>query len=153
VNPEGSFFDTFEIEPVVDTDVTPNLPALHITGNSISNPLPLPLVIAAYRFRNGESTLDNIMVIAESTDQIEDFLEANFIPLTADGIGPVGFGAHGEVSFSIINLGRSQVASLGTLFEEDLSNANVSKSGEYGVVLQDFSNSVLYEGDYTFEIV
>lgn len=145
----GTLWNSFGIEPIVDTDVTPNLPAIHITANSISNPLPLPMVIAAYRHRNERPVLDNIMVLAESEAQIEDFLADVFIPLTVNGVGTYGIDGNQYMEFSE-DVGRNQVASLGTILEEDLTAANVSKSGEFGIVLDNSDAGTKYEGTYSF---
>lgn len=149
----GSLWNDFGLEATVDTDVTPNLPALHITGNSISDPLPLPMVIVAYRKINNKRVLDNIMVLAESTEQLEDFLADVFIPLTVDGIGLGVFDGGQFLDISVSNVGRNRIASLGTIYEDGLVDANVYKSGKYGVILDNTEYGPIYEGTYPFEFV
>ena len=149
----GPLWDDFGLESTIDTDVTPNLPAIHITANSISNPLPLPMVIVAYRKINNKRVLDNIMVLAESTEQLEDFLADAFIPLTANGNGTDGIDGNQFLEFSILDEGRVSIASLGTIYEDDLINAGVYKSGKYGVILYDAEYGPAYEGTYQFRFV
>lgn len=149
----GTLWNSFGGEPILDTDVTPNLPAIHLTGNSISNPLPLPMVIVAYRRRNGQPVLDNVMVLAESTDQIEDFLADVFIPLTVDGAGSDGINDHQLLEFSVSENAKKQIASLGTISEEELSKADVLRSGTFGVVIDNSDYGTIYEGTYSFKFV